>query len=322
MHDVLLELGCVSTVGRGRLRNIRARYGSATDPLPTARGRNTGGAMDGQQQLVDAGVSEREAEVLTLVGDHLTNAQIASRLYISVRTAESHVSSLLRKLDLTDRRALADLASSMGTDRDTSDLRSVERTLPAPLTSFVGRSSERTALAEVLLEHRLVTAVGQGGVGKTRLALAVAADLSDRFADGVWYVDLVPVTETAMVGTAVADAFGFAEQPGRSLTDTVLAKLANAEALVVLDNCEHLADSVAAFVERLLTQCPNVTVLATSRVRLQVPFERVFPVPGLSLATDGGDSDAVALFAERAAMAGWSPDHDDQQRIAVICEEL
>jgi predicted ATPase/DNA-binding CsgD family transcriptional regulator len=278
--------------------------------------------MDGEQQLVDAGVSEREAEVLTLVGDHLTNAQIASRLYISVRTAESHVSSLLRKLDLTDRRALADLASSMGTDRDTSDLRTVERTLPAPLTSFVGRSSERTALAEVLLEHRLVTAVGQGGVGKTRLALAVAADLSDRFADGVWYVDLVPVTETAMVGTAVANAFGFTELPGRSLTDTVFAKLSDADALVVLDNCEHLADSVAAFVERLLTRCPQVTVLATSRVRLQVPFERVFPVPGLSLAADSGDSDAVALFAERAAMAGWSPDHDDKQRIAVICEEL
>jgi predicted ATPase len=193
--------------------------------------------------------------------------------------------------------------------------------LPAPLTSFVGRVAERTALAEALSEHRLVTAVGPGGVGKTRLALAVTADVTDHYADGAWYVDLVPVTETAMVGAAVASAIGFREQPGRSPTDTVLAKLANAEALVLLDNCEHVRDGVTAFVERLLSACPKTTVLATSRVRLVVPFEWVFPVPGLSLDdTDDGESDAVALFVERAAMAGWSPpDPQDRHRIATLC---
>ena len=113
-------------------------------------------------------------------------------------------------------------------------------------------------------------------MGKTRLALAVAADVTDRYADGAWYVDLVPVTDAAMVGAAVASAFGFGEQPGRSPTDTVVAKLAGAEALVVLDNCEHLVDGVTAFVERLLTGCPRMTVLATSRARLRVPFEYVY----------------------------------------------
>ncbi|HKE70399.1 MAG TPA: LuxR C-terminal-related transcriptional regulator [Nocardioidaceae bacterium] len=278
--------------------------------------------MDGSQHLTDAGVSEREAEVLALLGEHLTNAQIAGRLYISVRTVESHVSSLLRKLDLADRRALAELADGLHTDRD-SDLRTAHPTLPEHLTSFVGRTAERAALAEVVDEHRLITAVGPGGVGKTRLSVAVAADLTDRFADGAWYVDLVPVTETDMIGTAVATAFGFAEQPGRSLTATVMAKLSDAEALVVLDNCEHLAEGVAAFVERLLSRCPSLTVLATSRVRLQVPFERVFPVPSLSVIAEDGAGDAVVLFAERAAMAGWSPANPtDQQRIVTICEEL
>jgi predicted ATPase/DNA-binding CsgD family transcriptional regulator len=274
--------------------------------------------------LTGAGVSEREAEVLALVGERLTNAEIAGRLFISIRTVESHVSSLLRKLDLGDRRALAGLAASMAADQVEPARRTVAATLPSPLTSFVGRVAERSALADVLTRHRLVTAVGPGGVGKTRLVVQVAAELTDRYADGAWYVDLVPVTDGAMVGAAVAAALGFGEQIGRSPTDTVVAKLAEAEALVVLDNCEHVVDGVTALVERLLSACPNTTVLATSRVRLMVPFEWVFSVPGLSL-TDaaGGEGDAVTLFVERAAMAGWSsPYPDDRRRIAAICDEL
>ena len=275
--------------------------------------------------LKEAGVSEREAEVLTLVGDHLSNSQIARRLFISVRTVESHVSSLLRKLNLADRRGLADLAAkSRAADRATG-VRIVSPSLPSALTSFVGRVTERAALAEALTHHRLVTATGPGGVGKTRLAVAVAGDVASRYADGAWYVDLVPVTDPAMVGAVVASAFGFGEQLGRSPTDTVVAKFTGAEALVVLDNCEHLVDGLTAFVERLLTGCPTTTVLATTRARLRLPFEYVYPVPGLSLddGTSEGDSDAVALFVERAAMAGWSsPYPDDRRRIAAICDQL
>ena len=280
-------------------------------------------AMVQSERLIDAGVSEREAEVLGLVGDHLSNAQIARRLFISVRTVESHVSSLLRKLDLTDRRGLAHLAATLhAADRDAA-ARLASPSLPSPLTSFVGRVTERAALAEALTQHRLVTAVGPGGVGKTRLAVAVAAEVTGRYPDGAWYVDLVPVTDTAMVGAAVASTFGFGEQLGRSPTDTVIAKIAAAEALVVLDNCEHLLDGVTDLVERILSACPKTTVLATSRARLQVPYEMVFTVPGLSRDIEGGEGDAVALFVERAAMAGWSsPYTDDRRRIAAICDEL
>jgi predicted ATPase len=183
--------------------------------------------------------------------------------------------------------------------------------------------TERAALAEALTHHRLVTAVGPGGVGKTRLAVAVAGDVTSRYADGAWYVDLVPVTDASMVGAMVASTFGFGEQLGRSPTETVISKLARAEALVVLDNCEHLVDGVTDLVERMLSTCPKLTVLATSRARLQVPYEMVFTVPGLSRGEEGGEDDAVALFVERAAMAGWSsPYADDRRRIAAICDEL
>jgi predicted ATPase/DNA-binding winged helix-turn-helix (wHTH) protein len=222
-----------------------------------------------------------------------------------------------------DRRTIADLASRVRlADRDPAR-RMATSSLPAQLTPFVGRAAERAALAKALTQHRLVTAVGPGGVGKTRLAVALAADVADSFADGAWYVDLVPVTDPSMVGAAVAGAFGFGEQLGRSPTDTVISKLAAVEALVVLDNCEHVVDGITAFIERLLSACPKTTVLATSRVRLQVPFESVFPVPGLALDLATGEGDATELFVERATMAGWStPYLQDRRRIAAICTEL
>src|SRR5919197_2432477 len=112
-----------------------------------------------------AGISTREAEGLTLVGEHLSNAEIGARLFISVRTVESHMSSLLRKLGVPDRRAVARLAAEMARAKRPPETL-VE--LPSPLTSFIGRRRERAALAEAVKAHREVTAVGPGGVGKTR----------------------------------------------------------------------------------------------------------------------------------------------------------
>ncbi|WP_170225575.1 AfsR/SARP family transcriptional regulator [Pseudonocardia cypriaca] len=191
--------------------------------------------------------------------------------------------------------------------------------LPAPLTTFVGRAAERAALAALLEEQRMVTAVGPGGVGKTRLALTVAADAADRFADGVRFVDLVPVTDPAMVAPAVAAGLGLGEQQARSPDETVVGWLADRQCLLVLDNCEHVVDGVIELVEGLLAGAPRLVVLATSRARLQVPYEWVFPVPGLSVADDG---DAVALFRARAAAAGSPPDLADLARVAAVCDAL
>src|SRR5215831_9157331 len=177
-------------------------------------------------------ISAREAEILTLVGERRTNAEIGSRLVISVRTVETHVSSLLRKL------AVPDLAIELARAERTSHALAG---LPSPLNPFIGRAQERGDLREAVSAHRQVTAVGPGGVGKTRLALEVAADLASAYEDGVWFVDLVPVTDPAMAGSAVAAALGVGEQQGRSIDDSVLTALADRRALVVLDNCEHLA---------------------------------------------------------------------------------
>jgi DNA-binding CsgD family transcriptional regulator len=127
------------------------------------------------------GVSAREAEVLAALEEHLTNAEIAARLFISVRTVESHVSSLLHKLQVDDRRALVTAAATLRPAAPGSGAPTAGATsLPSPLTSFVGRVAERGALADALGAHRLITAVGPGGVGKTRLAMSVATDVAGR----------------------------------------------------------------------------------------------------------------------------------------------
>jgi predicted ATPase/DNA-binding CsgD family transcriptional regulator len=269
--------------------------------------------------LSDAGVSEREAEVLDLIAERATNAEIASRLFVSIRTVESHVSSLLRKLGASDRRELARLAGDAHRDAPRAG-----DGLPVPLTSFVGRAAEVAELRALLGRERLVTAVGPGGVGKSRLSVAVAAELAGDRRDGAWFVDLVPVTDAAQIAGAVSAAIGLDEPRGRTVDEALAAELAAADTLLVLDNCEHLLDGVAPFVERLLGRCPGVSVLATSQARLMLPFEHVFPVPGLSLPGEAA-GDAVALFVERARQAGAGLDPDDPEiaaRVGEICRRL
>jgi predicted ATPase/DNA-binding CsgD family transcriptional regulator len=260
-------------------------------------------------------LSPREREVLIAVAEHRTNAEIAAELFISVRTVESHVAALLRKTSTSDRRALIAAAPALLRPGSGHAARS-------SVTSFVGRAAEREALAAALEEHPLVTALGPGGVGKTRLAQAVMAERSDRYADGAWYVDLVPVTDPERVAPAIAVVLGVHERQDRSLADGLAAWLAGRDLLLVLDNCEHLLDGVAPLVEHLLLASGGLVVLATSRTRLAVPFESVFPVPGLSSGADGGPGDAVRLFEARAAAAGVVLSPDLRPRVAAVCDAL
>lgn len=261
-------------------------------------------------------VTTREAEVLALVARHLTNAQIADALFISTRTVETHVSALLRKLQLPDRRSLARHAETFPGLRVLPG----RRAMPAPVTSFVGRTAERAALAAALAEYRMVTAIGPGGIGKTRLALSVATEVAPSHRAGVWFVDLFQVTDPAMVTAAVAETLGVPEQRSVSVDIALVASLADSDALLVLDNCEHLLPGVRECVERILTGCPQITVLATSRIRLMVPYERVFAVPGLSVTAHAGD--AVDLFAARVAAATGGTPALDGARVAALCRAL
>ena len=209
-------------------------------------------------------VTTREADVLALIARHLTNAQIADVLFISTRTVETHVSALLRKLQVRDRRSLARIVEA----RPGLLVKSGGRGRPVPATPFIGRTVERAALAGVLAEHRLVTATGPGGIGKTRLALSVAAEAAAARRDGGWFVDLVHVTDPAMVTTAVADTVGVPEQRTMSLDLALVATLADRDAILVIDNCEHVLDGVRTCIGRIIAGCPEITVLATSRTRL------------------------------------------------------
>src|ERR1700693_4400899 len=174
----------------------------------------------------------------------------------------------------------------------------VSTRLPVQLTSFVGRDVVLTQLQELLAQNRMVTLTGAGGVGKPRLAIQVAAAMAAEFSDGVWWVDLAPITDPELVPIAVARALGLPDQPGRSTMDSLLRFVRDRQMLVVLDNCEHLLDASAELVVALLSGAPGLTLLATSREAIGVAGEVGWRVPSLSL-----DGEAVELFADRARHA-------------------
>jgi predicted ATPase len=171
--------------------------------------------------------------------------------------------------------------------------------LRAAATSFIGRESEVAEVEAALRAHRLVTLTGVGGVGKTRLALEVAALLADEFPDGVWFFDLAAVTDPAAVPDAVAAVLGIIQQPGKTVSDSVAGALEGRVRLLVFDNCEHVVDSVADLVEAILAASATVTILATSREGLGVSEEQLWRVPSLDV-NSGTESAAVNLFVDRA----------------------
>ena len=166
-------------------------------------------------------------------------------------------------------------------------------------TSFIGRESEVAEVQAAVKAHRLVTLTGVGGVGKTRLALEVAARLADEFPDGVWFFELAAVTDPAAVPDAVAAVLGITQQPGKSVAQSVAAALEGRVRLLVFDNCEHVLDAAADLIEAILAASATTKIVATSREGLGIADEQLWPVPSLDVGA-GVDSAAVALFVERA----------------------
>ena len=191
--------------------------------------------------------------------------------------------------------------------------------LPVPLTSFVGRSKLRVDLATAVGQDRLVTLIGIGGSGKTRLALQVASEAVPGFPGGAWLIELAPVTEASQVVRAVADVLGIPAPSDRDLVDVVSDALASQpKTLLVLDNCEHLLAACADLAARLLRKAAHLHMLATSRRPLSVPGEAIWTVPPLDVETE-----AVALFLDRCRLARPNfADVENSDAVVEICRHL
>ena len=186
--------------------------------------------------------------------------------------------------------------------------------LPAQTSAFIGRDHEVAEVSELLATSRLLTLTGAGGAGKSRLALRVAADQGARFSDGVWFVDLAPVTEPEAIAAQVVSAMGLPESEAASVVNAIGQR----HMLLLIDNCEHVVADACALVDELLRGCPNMSVLATSREPLGVHGEVAWRVPSLD------DGDAVELFRTRARAVSPQFEVTDENRdvVAEVCTRL
>ena len=202
--------------------------------------------------------------------------------------------------------------------------------LPAQTSKFIGRTEALAHLESILAETRLLTLVGAGGAGKTRLALELGTREVEHYPDGVWLVELAPIVDSELIIAAIAESLGVARRPTETLTVSVMEHLRTRRTLVILDNCEHVVDAIAEWVDAALRSAPNLTLLATSRTGLGVDGEHRWQVPPLGLPPIGAsieqllDSEAVRLFADRAAQVrvGFSIDSDNVATVARICRDL
>jgi predicted ATPase/DNA-binding CsgD family transcriptional regulator len=204
--------------------------------------------------------------------------------------------------------------------------------LPAEATTFVGRRRELSEIRTRLASARLVSLVGPGGVGKTRLSLRVGSDLARGFSDGAWFVELAEVRDPALVPSAVLAALDLRDQASTSPMAILATYLRHRQLLLILDNCEHVVAAAGQVVAEMLRAAPKVLVVATSREPLQVAGEQVVPVPPLELPQEGGTeplaqvrlNEAIALFTERAAAASGAFEITTANRTAVValCRRL
>jgi predicted ATPase len=292
-------------------------------------------AVDAQRKLelpVRMGLATGEAELRN--GDYFgTVLNRAARVMAAghggqVLVADS-TATLLAGVDLLSLgpRRLRDLQNLItvfqvrapGLRADFPPLRTVDTTpgnLRPAITRLVGREPELAEVEAALREHRLVTLTGVGGVGKTRLAIEVAARLADEFPDGVWVFELAAVTDPAAVPDAVAAVLGITQQPGKSVGESVAAALEGRVRLLVFDNCEHVLDAAAELIDTIRAHSSTVRVLATSREGLGVADEQLWPVPSLDVVA------AVDLFVERAHSVAPGFSADEADAIVEICRRL
>lgn len=212
------------------------------------------------------------------------------------------------------------LRGSHSRDRPTSSTGN----LRAPATSFIGRTDAVRSIAETVQEHRLVTLTGIGGVGKTRLARQVAAELAPTYREGAWIVELASVDDQEAVADVVATTLGVTSQPGKTITECLTGALAEQHVLLILDNCEHVLEAATNLIDEVLAGSTTVSILATSREGTRLAGEHLWPVQPLECG-DGLEAPAAQLFIERARAVNAAFDPNPEggvDAVSTICRRL
>jgi predicted ATPase/DNA-binding CsgD family transcriptional regulator len=309
------------------------------------------GALMRKAETLIEPLTQREQEILALLAKHQTNKEIATRLSLSVNSVKWYARQIYGKLGVENRRQAAaragvlglletvtekEQATSLYTSSDTGDFTNCKskprHNLPLQLTSFIGRGVEIEQVKKLLGRSRLVTLTGAGGVGKTRLALAVAPQILDEFKDGIWLVELASVGDPQIIAETIAAVFRVRADQNRSLRTALLEYLREKQLLLILDNCEHLIDACAEITDTILRTCPQVYLLASSREALGIEGEAPLYVPSLSFpepaklprAEDLEGYESVRLFVERARVVvpGFAITESNAICLAQICHRL
>jgi len=308
-NDLPLPIRCGVHAGAVERRD-NDFYGSAVN-----RGARIMSAAHGGQILVSHAVA-------TLIADRLPQG-IALRDLGSVRLRDlAHPERIYQLVDPDLRR-------------DFPALRSMEATpnnLSHQITSFIGREREFAEVKKMLRDARLVTLHGAGGLGKTRLSLQVAADVLDEYPDGVWFIELAPITDARLVPQSLASVLGVKEEAGRPVTEALVKFVKDRKLLLVLDNCEHLTSACAEMAKELLRAGAEVRILATSRESLRISGETLYDLSPLAAPDEGEQPtpaalaryEAVRLFVERAtaAMPAFKLNEKNAVAVADICRRL
>jgi predicted ATPase/class 3 adenylate cyclase/DNA-binding winged helix-turn-helix (wHTH) protein len=303
-------------------QTVRVRMGIHTGETEVRDGDHSGGAVNRAQRLMSVAHG----------GQIVVSAATEELLYGALPEKYGFIDLGEHRLRDLAQRVLVFQVTHPDLWREFPPLQSLDAfpgNLPVQLTSFVGREEEMVGIANALDDWRMVTLTGTGGVGKTRLALQVAAEVLPQFRDGAWLCELAVALDDDTMGQVVAAALGVSQRPGRSLVESIADYLRSKELLLVLDNCEQLLGPVATLAERVLMACPGVRILATSREGLGVGGEHVWPlrplpVPATTRAVTTAAGDAVVLFVERAeaARATFTFDVSNAGEVAEICRRL
>ncbi|HVR33917.1 MAG TPA: AAA family ATPase [Acidimicrobiia bacterium] len=298
-----------------------------SEPVRIRMGLHAGSAIDRDGDLFGLEVTTAARIMSAAHGGQIVASDPVRALAASQGSVEFIPLGAHRLKDLAEPRELYQV-SAAGLEKRFPPLRTLEtvqHNLPVQLTSFIGREEEVQEVGGLVRDHRLVTLTGVGGTGKTRLSLQVAAELADRFADGVRYVELAAVTDADAVPAAVAAVLGIRHEPGQpdAVRDRVIDQLRGHKVLLVFDNCEHLLGSVSGLVADILSLAPDVKVLTSSREGLGLRGERIAQVTSLEVHNDP-ESEAVRLFLDRAQAVApqlaWN--EGTREHIVRICELL